>query len=75
MTIKSKIEIKIKVFKSYCIVDKRKMNLIHTYKEVELVASLIGNNIVATRSIDALPSKNACLTLKYIIEKQRQKQR
>lgn len=51
------------------------MNLIHPYKEVELVASLIGNNIVATRSIDALLSKNACLTLKYIIEKQRQKQR
>lgn len=51
------------------------MSLIHTYKEIELVASLIGNYIVARRSIDAQLSKNACLTLKCMIKKKRQKQR
>lgn len=48
------------------------MNLI--YKKIELVASLIENNIVARRSIDAQLSKNACLTLKCTIKK-REKQR
>lgn len=51
------------------------MSLIHTYKEIELVASLIGNYIVARRSIDAQLSKNDCLTLKCMIKKETETER